>query len=58
VTSGGFAHSLKHDVALALLPVELCALGTELEVPILTERRKAYVIADSPYDPKSLRSRG
>jgi len=57
VTSGGFAHTLKHDVALALLPVGLCALGTELEVPILAEMRKARVIADSPYDPKSLRGR-
>jgi len=58
VTSGGFAHTLGHDVALALLPVELCAVGTELEVPILAERRKAQVIAESPYDPESLRSRG
>lgn len=57
VTSGGFAHTLGHDVAFALLPVELGAVGTELEVPILAERRKARVIADSPYDPESLRSR-
>ncbi len=57
VTSGGFAHTLKHDVALALLPIDLCALGTELEVPILAETRKACVIPDSPYDPKGLRGR-
>lgn len=57
ITSGGFAHTLRHDVAFALLPAELCAIGTELEVPILSERRKARVIAESPYDPKSLRSR-
>jgi dimethylglycine dehydrogenase len=44
-------------VAFALLPVELSEMGTELEVPILAERRKARVIVDSPYDPKSLRCR-
>jgi dimethylglycine dehydrogenase len=57
ITSGGFAHTLRHDVAFALLPVELGAIGTELDVPILGEKRKARVIAESPYDPKSLRSR-
>jgi dimethylglycine dehydrogenase len=58
VTSGGFAHTLGHDVALALLPAELASPGTEVEVPILGERHKGMVIADSPYDPQSLRSRG
>lgn len=58
VTSGGFAHTLGHDIALALLPLALGAVGTPLEVPILGEMRKARVIADSPYDPQSLRSRG
>jgi dimethylglycine dehydrogenase len=57
VTSGGFAHTLGHDVALALLPLHLGEVGTSLEVPILGEMRKARVIADSPYDPQSLRSR-
>lgn len=58
VTSGGFAHTLGHDIALALLPLALGAVGTPLEVPILGEMRKARVIADFPYDPQSLRSRG
>ena len=57
VTSGGFAHTLGHDVALALLPLDLGEVGTLLEVPILGEMCKARVIADSPYDPQSLRSR-
>lgn len=57
VTSGGFAHTLGHDIALALLPPGLGTAGTTLEVPILGEMRKARVIADSPYDPQSLRSR-
>lgn len=57
ITSGGFAHTLGRDVAFALLPVNLGEIGTALEVPILGERRNATVIADSPYDPQSLRSR-
>jgi dimethylglycine dehydrogenase len=57
ITSGSYAYTLGHDVALALLPVELESPGTELEVPILGEVRKARVIPDSPYDPEALRGR-
>lgn len=54
---GGYSWTLGYDVAFALLPVDLTRPGTELEVPILGERRKARVIADSPYDPEGLRGR-
>lgn len=57
ITSGSYAYTLGHDVAFALLPVEIGKLGTELEVPILGEMRKARVIAESPYDPEALRCR-
>lgn len=57
ITSGSYAYTLGHDVAFALLPVELGKPGTELEVPILGEMRKARVIAESPYDPEALRCR-
>ncbi|NTF83168.1 FAD-dependent oxidoreductase [Agrobacterium rhizogenes] len=57
ITSGGYAYTLGYDVAFALLPVELGAPGTELEVPILGEMRKARVIPESPYDPDALRGR-
>jgi dimethylglycine dehydrogenase len=57
ITSGGYAYTLGHDVAFALLPVELGVPGTELEVPILGERRKARVIEESPYDPEAKRGR-
>lgn len=57
ITSGGYAYTLGHDVAFALLPVELGVPGTELEVPILGERRKARVIEESPYDPEARRGR-
>jgi dimethylglycine dehydrogenase len=57
VTSGGYSYTFRHDIALALLPIELTATGTALEVPILGVRRAAKVIADSPYDPQNLRPR-
>lgn len=57
ITSGSYAYTLGHDVAFALLPVELGKPGTELEVPILGEMCKARVIAESPYDPEALRCR-
>ena len=57
VTSGGFAHTLGHDVALALLPADLTVPATELEVNILGKKHEARVIPDSPYDPEARRSR-
>ncbi|MDF1749567.1 MAG: FAD-dependent oxidoreductase [Alphaproteobacteria bacterium] len=57
ITSGSYAYTLGHDVAFALLPLELGTPGTELEVPILGEMRKARVIPESPYDPEALRGR-
>jgi dimethylglycine dehydrogenase len=57
ITSGGYAYTLGHDFAFALLPVALGLPGTELEVPLLGEMRKARVIEESPYDPKALRGR-
>jgi dimethylglycine dehydrogenase len=55
ITSGGFSPYFGHDIALALLPVELSTPGTELTVPVLDDVRDARVIADSPYDPEGLR---
>ncbi|MBE2278664.1 MAG: FAD-dependent oxidoreductase [Rhodobacteraceae bacterium] len=57
ITSGGYSWTLGHDLALALLPVELGQPGTGLEVSILGEMRKARVVTESPYDPEGLRGR-
>ncbi|MDZ5454844.1 FAD-dependent oxidoreductase [Labrys sp. ZIDIC5] len=57
ITSGGYAYTLGHDIAFALLPEELTHPGTKLEVPILGDMRTAQVISESPYDPQGLRSR-
>ena len=42
---------------MAYLEVDHSAGGAELEIPILGERRKATVIADSPYDTGNQRPR-
>ena len=57
VTSGGYSYTYGYDLAIALLPKELCAVGTKLTVPILGEHREAEVIAESPYDPTGSRGR-
>ncbi len=57
VTSGSYSYTFKHDIVLALLPVELGVPGTELEIPVLGEMRKARVIEESPYDPEAKRAR-
>ncbi len=57
MTSGSYAYTLGHDVAFALLPVELGEPGTELEVPILGECARRGSYAESPYDPEALRCR-
>jgi len=56
-TSGGFGWRLGKSLALAMVPPELGATGTELEILILGERRKATVIPESPFDPKNERLR-
>ena len=57
VSSGGYSYHLSQDLALAFLRSDRTAEGTELEIPILGERRAATVIPDSPYDPTNQRCR-
>ena len=42
---------------MAYLQNEHAEVGTELAIPLLGTRRKATVIADSPYDPHNERPR-
>lgn len=53
-TSGGFGWRVGKSLALAMVEPEHAALGTELEISILGERRTAVVIPDSPFDPENL----
>jgi dimethylglycine dehydrogenase len=52
VTSGGYGHTVKKSLALALIDREASAIGTELMVHVVGKERKARVIAASPYDPE------
>ena len=57
VTSGAWSHTLGHSVSMAYVGTEHSRPGTELEIPLLGERRPATVIEDSPYDPDNRRLR-
>ncbi len=57
VTSGGYGHRIEKSIALSHIRTDLAVPGTELEVEILGERRRA-VVADGPlYDPDNSRLR-
>ena len=47
VASGGYGHTIERSIALAYLPVEHAAVGTELTVGILGDRRGA-VVSEQP----------
>jgi dimethylglycine dehydrogenase len=50
VMAGGFGHTVGESIALAYLPAQEAAVGTELEVEILGERRAAHVVSQPLYD--------
>ena len=57
-TSGYYGHCLRKSLAIGYAKAEFAAVGTELEIEILGERKKATVVQESPYDPdnKDLRA--
>ena len=57
VTSGGFGFRTGKSLAVALLPAELAAPGSRLEVEIMAQRRPAQTVADPLYDPAGARLR-
>lgn len=57
VTSGGFSYYCQHDIAMALVPQELTAPGTQMQVKIHGELRDAEVIDTCAVDPTSARAR-
>jgi dimethylglycine dehydrogenase len=50
-TSGYYGHSLRKSLAIGYVKAEFAAVGTQLEIEILGERKKATVLRESPYDP-------
>ncbi|MEQ8664990.1 MAG: FAD-dependent oxidoreductase [Rhodospirillales bacterium] len=56
-TSGGFGHATGKSLAFVYVPPERTAPGSEMEIGLLGERRKAVVLAEPAYDPSSSRMR-
>jgi len=52
VTSGAYGHCVEKNLALAFVDRDVIEQGLELEVHIAGIKRKATIIADSPYDSK------
>jgi dimethylglycine dehydrogenase len=50
-TSGGYGWRAGKSLALAMVRPDFAEPGTELEIVVLSEKRRAVVIPDSPYDP-------
>ena len=57
-TSGGYGWRTGKSLALAMVKPELAEGGTELEVRVLGEARRAVVIGESPYDAGNAALRG
>jgi dimethylglycine dehydrogenase len=56
-TSGGYGWRLGKSLALAMVRPDLGEPGTELDIVILGETRRAVVIGESPFDPTNARLR-
>jgi dimethylglycine dehydrogenase len=52
-TSGYYGHCLRKSLAIGYVKPECAAVGTELVIEVLGERRRATVLVDSPYDPQN-----
>ena len=57
-TNGGYGWRCGKSLALAMVKPEFAALGTELDITILGEKKRAVVIAESPWDAENVRLRG
>ncbi|MFV0474740.1 MAG: glycine cleavage T C-terminal barrel domain-containing protein, partial [Pikeienuella sp.] len=57
VTSGGYSYQCGHDIAMAMLPPEFAAPGTEMQISVHSEMRPAEVVDICLYDPTSARAR-
>jgi dimethylglycine dehydrogenase len=57
-TSGGYGWRLGKSLALAMVRPDLGEPGTELDIVILGEKRRAVVIEESPFDPENERLKG
>lgn len=58
VTSGGYGHTVRKSLAMALIDRDCAAEGTELTTHIVGMERSARVLPPSPYDREGKRMRG
>ena len=52
-TSGYYGHVLGKSLAIGYVQPDFAAVGQELQIEILGERKRATVLIDSPYDPEN-----
>jgi dimethylglycine dehydrogenase len=52
-TAGYYGHALHKSLGLGYVKPEFAKVGSELEILILGERKRATVLVDSPYDPEN-----
>ena len=52
-TAGYYGHTLRKSLAIGYVKPEFAAVGTQLQIEILGERKQATVLVDSPYDPEN-----
>ena len=58
-TSGDWGHRVNASIALGVVRPDLAAPGTEVEIDIFGQKRKAVIQPDGPiWDPKNERLRG
>ena len=56
-TSGGFGHATGKSLAFAYVPPDATAEGTEFDIMMFGEMRKARIIPESIWDPENTRIR-
>jgi len=56
-TGGGYGHVLRKSLAIGYVQTDYAAVGTQLTIDSLGERKPATVLVDSPYDPQNLELR-
>jgi dimethylglycine dehydrogenase len=52
-TAGCYGHALRKSLGLGYIKPEFAAVGSDIEIEILGERKRATVLVDSPYDPEN-----
>ena len=52
-TAGYYGHALGRSLGLGYVKPAHAAVGGELQIEILGERKRATVLVDSPYDPEN-----